>query len=68
MSDKEEIRKRTLDQHIDENFAEIFFMAKEEYDIKNNSSEEHLLYDLLKNFKLELKKKCREHFHDGETE
>ena len=30
----EEERKKTLDSHIDEKFGEIFFMAKEEYDIE----------------------------------
>ena len=62
MSTEEEYRKRTLDHHIDERFAEIFFMAKEEFDIENNSSEERKLYDLLEHFKFKLKKKCKEHF------
>ena len=62
MSSKEEYRKRTLDHHIDERFAEIFFLAKDEFDIEGNTEEEEKLYDLLEKFKLELKKKCKEHF------
>lgn len=62
MSFEEEYRKRTLDQQIDNDFAEIFFMAKEEYDIENNSREEQKLYNLLTEFKFKLKKKCKEHF------
>ena len=30
-------RKLTLDHMVDEKFAEIFFLAKEEYDIEPNS-------------------------------
>ena len=62
MSKEEEYRKTVLDHHIDEKFAEIFFMAKEEYDIPANTKEEELLYDLLDKFKLKLKKKCKTHF------
>ena len=46
MSSKEEFRKQTLDKHIDEKFSEIFFLAKEEYDIGANSEEERQLYSL----------------------
>ena len=63
MGTEEEYRKKTLDRHIDERFAEIFFMAKDEYDIEAKSLEEELLYDLLNKFKLKLKKKCKEHFN-----
>ena len=62
MSDQEEYRKRTLDHHIDERFAEIFFLAKDEFDIEGNTKEEEKLYDLLEKFKLKLKKKCKDHF------
>jgi len=62
MSREEEHRKRTLDHHIDERFAEIFFLAKDEFDIENNSGEETLLYEMLNKFKLKLKKKCKHHF------
>ena len=64
MGTEEEYRNKTLDHHIDERFAEIFFMAKDEYDIEAKSLEEELLYDLLNKFKLKLKKKCREHFNE----
>ena len=47
---------------VDEKFAEIFFIAKDEYDISGNSKEEKKLYELLDNFKLKLKKKCKSHF------
>ena len=68
MSTEEEHRKQTLDHYIDERFAEIFFIAKEEYDIKGKSQEEKLLYDLLEKFKYKLKKKCRHHFYLDEEE
>ena len=66
MSREEEHRKRTLDHHIDERFAEIFFLAKDEFDIKNNSGEELLLFEMLNKFKLKLKNKCKHHFEDNE--
>ena len=59
---KEENRKITLDHMVDEKFGEIYFLAKEEYDIEDNSDEEQLLYDLLNKFKLKLKNKCKTHF------
>ena len=62
MSSEEENRKLTLDHMVDEKFAEIYFLAKEEYEIEDNSPEEQLLYDTLNKFKLKLKKKCRNHF------
>ena len=63
MNQKEiEQRKLTLDHMVDEKFAEIYFLAKEEYDIEDNSSEEQLLYETLNKFKLKLKKKCKTHF------
>jgi len=65
MSSEEEQRKITLDRMVDEKFGEIYFLAKEEYDIEDNSPEERKLYDLLNDFKLKLKKKCKEHFHNG---
>jgi len=40
---QEEERKKTLDHHIDEKFGEIFFLAKDEYDILSNTEEELLL-------------------------
>ena len=61
MGDQEEYRKKILDHHIDEKFAEIFFIAKEEYDIPAKTEEEELLYDFLDKFKLKLKKKCKAH-------
>ena len=67
MSSKEEHEKQTLDHHIDERFTEIFFLAKEEYEIESNSDEESQLYDLLEKFKIKLKKKCKSHF-EGDNE
>ena len=52
---EEEERKKTLDHHIDERFAEIFFLAKEEIEIINNSRQEKQLYTLLNKQKKELK-------------
>ena len=55
MPSKEEQRKLTLDHMIDEKFCEIFFLAKDEYDIKNNSEKERELYDKLNKYKRELR-------------
>ena len=43
MRDEEQERKITLDHMIDEKFGEIFFLAKDEFDIKNKTSEEQEL-------------------------
>ena len=48
-------RKVTLDHMVDEKFAEIFFLAKEEYDILPNSEREKHLYSLLNQYKRELR-------------
>ena len=47
---------------IDEKFGEIFFLAKDEFDIAGNTLEEQKLYNFLDKFKLKLKKKCKQHF------
>ena len=47
---------------IDEKFGEIFFLAKDEFDIVDKTREEQKLYDFLDKFKFKLKKKCKEHF------
>ena len=47
---------------IDEKFVEIYFLAKEEFDIGNNSPDERKLYAMLGEFKKNLKRKCKEHF------
>ena len=65
---RDDERKKSLDHHIDERFGEIFFLAKDEYDIENNSEEEKLLYDLVNNFKLKLKERCRNHFEVSTTQ
>ena len=62
MKTEEQERKQTLDHMIDDRFAEIYFLAKEEFDIGNNSKDEQRLYDFLEHFKFKLKKKCKEHF------
>ena len=64
MNTEEQERKITLDHMIDEKFGEIFFLAKDEFDIENKTREEQKLYDLLEWFKATLKEKCREHFHE----
>ena len=51
---------------IDEKFGEIFFLAKDEFDIANNTSEEQQLYDMLERFKDLLKRKCKHHFQNDE--
>ena len=62
MNTREEERKVTLDHMIDEKFGEIYFIAKEEFDIENNSLEEQKLYDLLNKFRDNLKQRCKAHF------
>ena len=62
MRTEEQERKITLDHMIDEKFGEIYFLAKEEFDIADNSLEEQKLYDLLKKYKIKLKDKCKHHF------
>ena len=62
MNTEETQRKITLDHMIDEKFGEIFFLAKDEFDIVNNTQEEQKLYDFLENFRDKLKDKCKHHF------
>ena len=62
MNSRREERKITLDHMIDEKFGEIYFLAKEEFDIGDNTREEQKLHDMLENFKIRLKKKCKQHF------
>jgi hypothetical protein len=66
MNDQEQERKKTLDHMIDEKFGEIFFLAKDEFDIVNNTTEEQKLYDMLERFKELLKRKCKHHFENDE--
>ena len=68
MPNEEEQRKITLDHMVDEKFGEIFFIAKDEYDINANTKEEQKLWDLLQKFKDKLKKKCRHHFSADEDD
>ena len=69
MNSKEQERKITLDHMIDEKFGEIFFLAKDEFDIVNNTPEEQKLWDLLEKYKAKLKDKCKHHFQaEGEVE
>ena len=62
MHDEEQQRKMTLDHMIDEKFGEIFFLAKDEFDIKAKSEEEQKLWHLLQKYKSKLKDKCKHHF------
>jgi len=64
MNNKEQERKLTLDHMIDEKFGEIFFLAKDEYGIVNNTPEEQMLWDLLERYKGKLKNKCKHHFKE----
>ena len=66
MNNQEQERKITLDHMIDEKFGELFFLAKDEFDIVNNTSEEQQLYDMLETFKEVLKRKCKHHFQNDE--
>ena len=62
MNNEEQERKLTLDHMIDEKFGEIFFLAKDEFDIVNKTQEEQKLWDMLERFKELLKRKCKHHF------
>ena len=62
MNNEEQERKITLDHMIDEKFVEIYFLAKEEFEIGNNSPDEQKLYNMLGKFKENLKDKCKHHF------
>jgi len=64
MPTKEEERKLTLDHMIDERFAEIYFLAKEEFDIANNSPDEQKLHEMLENYKRSIKHNCKHHFEN----
>jgi hypothetical protein len=62
MDSREQYRKKSLDGMINEKFTEIFFLAKDEFDIESNSPEEQKLYDFLNAFESKLKRKCKKHF------
>ena len=66
MNSREQERKITLDHMIDEKFGEIFFLAKEEFEISAKSEEEQKLWDMLERFKELLKRKCKHHFENDE--
>jgi hypothetical protein len=55
MPTEREHKIQTLDHMVDEKFAEIFFLAKEEYDIESNSDVEKQLYEKLNSFKRDLR-------------
>jgi hypothetical protein len=55
MPTEREHKIQTLDHMVDEKFAEIFFLAKEEYDIEGNSDRERQLYEKLNSFKRDLR-------------
>ena len=66
INSEEQERKITLDHMVDEKFGEIFYLAKDEYDIKAKSVEEQKLWDMLEKFKARLKKKCKQHFEEDD--
>ena len=66
VNNEEQERKITLDHMIDEKFGELFFLAKDEFDIVNNTVEEQKLYDMLERVKEVLKGKCKHHFENDE--
>jgi hypothetical protein len=53
---------------IDEKFGEIYFLAKEEYDIKNNTSAEEELYERLEEFKADIKHFCEKNYNEEHKE
>tara|TARA_Y100000310_G_C20434829_1_gene693237 strand:+ start:269 stop:469 length:201 start_codon:yes stop_codon:yes gene_type:complete len=62
MSTKEEQRQITLDHMIDERFAEIFFLAKDEFHIESNTPAEEELYERLEEFKGDIKHFCQKNY------
>ena len=62
MHSPEDQRKIQLDHMIDEKFGEIFFLAKDEYDIQNNTPEEEELYERLDEFKRDIKQWCQKNY------
>jgi len=56
MNSEKEERNITIDHMVDEKFAEIFFLAKEEYSISGNTPRERELYDKLNSYKREIRK------------
>ena len=64
-TDEKEHRKDQLDHLVDERFADVYFLAKEEYDIESNSSAEKNLYLMLDEFKQELRRFCELHKMDS---
>ena len=60
--EEEEHRKIKLDHMIDEKFGEIFFLARDEFDLPKNSPEELQLFELINKFKNDMKQQCRHHF------
>jgi len=65
---KENLRQITLDHMIDEKFGEIFFLAKDEYDIKANTSAEEELYERLEEFKVDIKHFCEKNYNEEHPE
>ena len=57
-TDKEEERMKTLDHMIDEKFAEIFFLTKDEHNVPAGSRCEKELYDMLNQFKRHIREYC----------
>ena len=68
MPTKEEYRIETLDKHIDERFAEIFFLTKEEFHVPANSECEKELYNMLDAFKRKIKLYCETRQKPTESE
>ena len=62
MHSQEDARKIQLDHMIDEKFAEIFFLAKDEFEIGSNTRAERELYDKLEQFREQVKDYCRQHY------
>ena len=59
---KAELKKLTLEHMLDEKFGELFFIAKEEYDIGNNTPAEEELYERLQEFKTDIKHFCQKNY------
>ena len=58
METERESRKLTLDHMVDEKFAEIFFLTKDEHNVPAGSRCEKELYDMLNQFKRHIREYC----------
>ena len=60
--EEDDYRRNTLDKHVDEKFVEIYFLAKDEYDIGANTRAEKELFERLERYKSDIKAFCKRNY------